>query len=250
MKRVLQLLMFVIFLVTISYGQQNNLGYVKVNGQVTPANREGELQCAPGSLFGQPPVLPDGGFFCDANDPAQYTEVMEDYPALSGNIAKVTFWVSFYNRNYGDACTPGTPVADSYQVNFYGINGETPSVPGALMQSFTLSPSFYQYVGSFYYPMYRMEFNLPSTVAGSAGWVGLGRLTATDNCILFWWDMNSPGYQYSGIQRHSGAFENTSANFAFCLEGSNNVPLANWPMILAATLIAIAVGARFLRFRS
>ncbi len=248
MKRILQVLLFVICIAGISFSQQNTSGFVIGDKSNPPSTRQGEMECAPGSLFSQPPFNPYGGYFCDVNDVFQYTEVIEDYPALTDDIGKVTFWVGFYSRDYG-ICTPGTPGSDSYQISFYGINVGNPAYPGTLVQSFVLAPSSFQFVGNYTWDVFRIEFTLPSTISNSAGWVGISRLTRTDQCILMW-DKTDYGYQYAGKQRHYGQLEDTTYSFSFCLEGGQAVPLASWPLILAGALIAIGVGIRFLKFRS
>jgi hypothetical protein len=249
MKRILQVLLIVICSAGMSFSQQNKLGFATGDGSNAPPIRQGGgMECSPVSLFSQPPINPLGGYFCDVNDIYQFTEVIDDYPALSAGIGKVIFWVGYYSRDYG-LCTPGTPATDSYAITFYGLNTGNPAYPGTLIQSFVLSPSSCQLVGTLVYDIYRLEFTLPSTIGAGAGWVGISRLTRTDQCILMW-DITDNGYQYLGKQRYNGQLVETSAQFSFCLEGGQPVPLAGWPIILAGVLIAVAVGVRYLKLRS
>jgi hypothetical protein len=245
MKRILQVLLIVVCCSAISFGQQKNLGYARMDQSNAQQLRQGEMECPPESLFGQPAINPCGGYFCDANDVYQYTEVIEDYPALSGDIGKVTFWVGFYDRISASDCTPGAPATDSYAISFYAIDGTNPSYPGALVRSFTLSPTLVQNLGVSCFTVYRLEFTLPENIGPNAGWIGIGRLTRTDNCILMW-DVIENGYQYSGKQRHQGILEDTGLNFPFCLGTGQNVPISNWAIIVGVVLIGTFV---FIRYR-
>ena len=251
MKRLTQTLLLSLLMSIQVFSQDTNSGYIKGTGTTT-SSRQTEWECAPGSIFSQAPLNEWSAWYCDANDSYQYTEVIDDYSLLSGNINKVTIWVGYYDRIYG-TCTPVSPLTDTYQINFYDINGTDPDYPGALAQSFTLSPTLLQYAGSGISDIYRVEFTLPSSVSLSTGWLGISRLTRQDNCIVMWYIIMPGGNGITGKQRHEGVLEDTGTEFAFCLEGGSApvsvVPVGNWSIILAGIFIAVAMVIRYLRIR-
>lgn len=244
-------LFFILFLISGSVtSQENNLGSFKAEGNASPALLPG-MECPSNAVYTQTPLNEWSAWFCDANDTEQYTEVIDDYPLVSGNIKKITAWVGFYHRVFGN-CIPGNPADDDYQVNFYQFDNLNPAYPGPLAQSFIIKPSFFQLVGSGFNDIYRIEFTLPSSVDLSPGWFGISRLNRDDNCILMWYIVFPGGNGIYGKQRHAGVLENTGAEYSFCLETESEppaVPVSNWAFIFSGILIAIIVGTRHMRGR-
>jgi len=248
MKKLFFALLLLVGFTALAIGQDRAPGHTDLTqGQ---GSRAGEFDCLPGSVYGQPQsAATAGGYFCDANDVYQYTEVIEDYPDLSGSFSTVTIWIGFFDRDSWADCSPGTPLTDTYQITIYNNDNVDPTFPGTVNQSFTLSPTSFQYAGNNGFAVYRVEFTLPSAIGPESAWLGVGRLTRGDGCIIFW-DTSDVSYSNSAVQRYEGSLSSINVECAFCLGGGAPTPISGWSLILAGVLIAAAVSFRYIKFRS
>ncbi len=163
-------------------------------------------------IFSQTYYLPTESWNFYTSDLGLGWYVQEDFFEVGSDIGDIEWYGLDFNWN---TYVPGNPTGMTFNIIFYEDSG---GAPGAEVANFAnIEPTFedtglaYSSWGDMWY----WQFELPSTVTLSAGWVGIQSTYCPDGSMFLW--AIGPDGNLNG--RQNGA--SVGANFAYSLTAPN-----------------------------
>lgn len=199
-------------------------------------------ECPDKSEFANPP----GNTFAGTSEDQSCWVTYDNFSNVNTSFTEVTFWGFdlFFTGSSWTSCTPTLP--KMFEITFYNDNSGS---IGTVAATFTVSPlkEFCMLVDIYggNKDLYKYTVDLPSAVSLASGWISIKAVGGTDNCWFLWAGSTSDdnfAEQYCGT-----SLTVRSNDFAFCLgEGSpQQVPVSNWPIVVAVLLIGTFIVIRF-----
>lgn len=196
----------------------------KTPGQ--PGNRQG-LECPPNTIYSHP-VNFEVGFTSWTGAPYVVYDQLVSTPA--SQVQGITFFGIF-------EFTPGR----TFLISFYQDNAGLPGTQIATYNTGFIAGTNTGQTLDAYYQIYNYSYSLPAPVTLSAGdWVSI---VAIDGSDPWYWCSASGG---NGCVYQEGVGTRCDyGDVAFCLVGSNNVPLSDWALYIGIGLILVFTAVRF-----
>ncbi len=165
-------------------------------------------------IFSQGYYLPTEAWNFYTSDLGLGYLVQEDFFEVASDIGDIEWYGLDFNWN---TYVPGNPTGMTFNIIFYEDSG---GAPGAEVANFAnIEPTFVDtgLAYSSWGDMWYWQFDLPSIVSLSAGWVGIQSTYCPDGSMFLW--ATGPDGNLNG--RQNGG--NVGANFAYSLTAPNVV---------------------------
>jgi hypothetical protein len=203
-------------------------------------NREAEMQCPANSLFSQGPMFWYAVSF-------QEQEIADDFTTASPPTS-IRFWGFDIDFETFGTCQP---TEMTFNIKFYERNLSDPAIPGDEFASYTLACNP-QYMIMYDMAVFQIDLNFPGPVALTDGWVSVDRIDTGDPCWAFITGNDGIGgnacVNVDGIWVLSMDFWGMEFAPDLCLGGQvQDVPVANWALVIGLILIATFVIVRYRR---
>lgn len=230
---------FTVILITLLYGYSIGQNAVKLipdgeSRNVTKVLLDENYNCSTNSIFSQPILDSQTGYFSDEATNYNGQIVYENFYGLTEDIGGISFWGTMFD---GAAdCYAGGSL--DFEISFYQDNA---GAVGTLVQPpFTVNITPIE-TGDLFFgaQILRFDTDIPSTSL-TDGWVSVVRLNPSDEACAFSWLSTTNGDDIIAFSNSNNGITVFSDNVAFCLTSPPpDVPLSNWAIIVSMLFIAV-----------
>jgi hypothetical protein len=190
---------------------------ISSDGSGTPVDPLVTLQTVDNIIFEQPPLAPgDFWTFYNSSNTTYWDYLcMDDFWGLTSDIYDIHWYgiSAFWDETVG--FTEGDPSGMLFEIRFYEDDS---GAPGTEVAQFSgISPTYGPYdIFSGVYQAYRFDFDLPSPVSLSEGWVSIKSTYSPGDYVFLWLDSDTGND--NAIQEGYGPIYD---NLAFALTGTD-----------------------------